>query len=312
MSKLDKLPEGVLKRTQLLHLDPASIFEVEGRNPRTIYTEIDELAESIKLNGVMRPITVQNRNGRWELMDGHRRLRAVMKVVKEGTALLVPAIRVDDSLEEKDVLLSMMTSNTGKPFAPFEEAALYKRLKDEFGLTVKDIAIHIGKSASHVSDKLALLNADISVQQAVQEGEMKASDANTIIRKSRGDKDLQKQLTEAAKATNVKAVTTELTKGRLNELQWNIAIKVVEDFVPSYISATDPELKKLFNAENFEELVLNDPNWTFLYKLGQLSAIASLGNFENNNHLISKANEKAEKLDKKAAKLILSQNDKIH
>lgn len=211
-----------------IHCDEIKI--VEGRNPRLILSGIEELAESILENGVVTPIKVETvpTHGKattvYKLVDGHRRVAACRYLAEHHqTNINIPAMIVD-CRDESDVLVQMLVSNDSEPFAPFEEAMMFQRLKDEFGLTMEQIAQRCGRSASHVSDKLALLRADPVVQTAVKNGELSTSDANTIIRKSRGDKETQREVTERVLTEGREAVIEkELKKGRMPKLAWDVA-----------------------------------------------------------------------------------------
>lgn len=312
MSNTAKVPTGIEKRTQLLHLDPKSIVVVEGRNPRNDsgYGDINTLAESIKNDGVKTPIKIQSKDGQWQLLDGHRRHKALMLLISQGVQnLTVPAIRVEDGWGEKEVLLDMALSNSGKPFAPLEEAKLYQRLKDEFNMTVKEIALHVGKSLSHVSDKLAILNSDETLVEAINDGDIKPSDAITMVRKSKGDLQKQKEMVQKAKSEGTKVVTRSLTKGRMSKDQWDFAIDLVEErFSASCISANDIDIKNLVHNPDFDSAILENPDWALLYYLGQMQAVSKMANFDTINELISKTSERSAKSLNKEIK----NNPRIH
>ena len=108
----------------------------------------------------------------------------------------IPAIVLSGLETEADVLIQMMVANDSVPFTPVEEAMMLKRLQDEFGLTVQMLATKVGKSPSLVSDRLALLRAHPDLREAVESGDINPADANTIVRKSRGDTEQQAELTK--------------------------------------------------------------------------------------------------------------------
>lgn len=215
---------------QIISVFVDQIQIVEGRNPRLTLSGIEDLADSILENGVVTPIKVEVVAGRgkativYRLVDGHRRVAACQYLVEHHkTNITIPAIAVD-CRDESDALVQMLVSNDSEPFAPFEEAMMFQRLKEEFGLTVEQIAQRCGRSPSHVSDKLALLRADPIVQDAVKNGELTPADANTIIRKSRGDKETQREVTERVLTEGREAVIEkELLRGRMPKAAWNVA-----------------------------------------------------------------------------------------
>jgi len=217
--------------TNLTTVQHHDVVVVEGRNPRMMLCNIEQLADSIEENGVRNPIKVQVVDAGYELVDGHRRLAACKYLFDTKELLIdIPAIVVEH-VDESDILIEMMVSNDSEPFAPFEEAILYARLRDEFDMNNDQIARRIGRSISHVSDKLALLRADETVKKAVAEKVISASDANTIIRKSKGDTEKQKELvTRVETEGREKVIDKELKKGRMAKPLWEHA-EIAHDIV---------------------------------------------------------------------------------
>lgn len=217
--------------TNLTTVQHHDVVVVEGRNPRILLSNIEQLADSIEENGVRNPIKVQVVDAEYELVDGHRRLAACKYLFDTKEILIdIPAIIVEHA-DESDILIEMMVSNDSEPFAPFEEAILYARLRDEFDMNNDQIARRIGRSISHVSDKLALLRADETVKKAVAEKVISASDANTIIRKSKGDTEKQKELVGRVETEGrEKVIDKELKKGRMAKPLWEHA-EIAHDIV---------------------------------------------------------------------------------
>lgn len=209
---------------EIVLVKPDEVFVVEGRNPRMTLLNIEQLAESIEENGVRNPIKVQMGDEGYELVDGHRRLAACQYLYDTKELVIqIPAVKVDHK-SEADILVEMMVSNDSEPFAPFEEATLYTRLRDEFKLNNEQIAQRVGKSVSHVSDKLALLRADETLKKAVEEKIISASDANTIVRKSKGSTEKQKELVQRVQTEGrEQVIDKELKKGRLPKPAWALA-----------------------------------------------------------------------------------------
>lgn len=204
-----KLGSGLLSRNSLYGVDPRSVTRRDGWNPRFDFGEIAELAKSIKANGVLNPIRVKRIppvtvNGAavcFELIDGDRRLTAVEQLLKEGHEFPegIPAVVVDKNQEDITSLVQMFEANTGKAFLPIEEAAAYKRLVDA-GLSVTEVAKRIGKDATHIREMMSLLDADKSVQDAVQSGTIGKTVAKRIANEVKGDKKKQAELVAAAEA----------------------------------------------------------------------------------------------------------------
>lgn len=156
----------IVKRSEVFHIDPVHIIVVDGWNARTDFSGEDELVAYIKENGVPEPLRVRKNiiEKTLELVSGERRLRAVKRAIEEGCDIKsVPVIVVPKGLNDSDLLVSDLGSNSGKALTPIEEAGAFKRLVG-WGLEIKDIAKKTGKSVSHVRNRLELSNASLEVQ----------------------------------------------------------------------------------------------------------------------------------------------------
>lgn len=191
---------GIIARTNSYRIDPKSIVRREGWNPRFDFGEIEELAKSIKENGVLQPIRVK-RHGKeqFELIDGDRRLTAIEYLMKQGVEFPegVMAIIEDKAASDVDSMILMFEANSGKPFLPIEAAKAYRMLMDT-GLTAKQVAKKLGRSEAHVKFTVALTEADASVTEALEKGEINSVEARTIAKSK--DKAKQKELVGKVKA----------------------------------------------------------------------------------------------------------------
>jgi len=219
---------GILKRSSSNFVDARAVMRKEGWNNRFDFGEIEELAKSLAVNGMLNPIRVKRiaptvlDDGKgptgaqvfhFELVDGDRRLTALELLMKQGKydeafPEGAPAILVDKAQDSMTSLVQMFEANTGKPLLPLEEAAAYKRMRDGFpdegikGLTIKQICERVGRKQVHVTEMLALLDADEDVKDAVTKGTIGKTQAKQIAKVAKGDKAKQKEL--VAKAKNAK------------------------------------------------------------------------------------------------------------
>lgn len=143
----------------------------------------DELADSIKANGVQQPITVrvvqdQHDVDWFMIIDGERRYRGALKA---GLAE-IPARVVDDHDETGDRLLRQVTFNDGKRLAPMEEAKAWKRIMDSKGWTAQQLGLALGRAKSTVSDRLAMLDVPALFQKYFADGSLTASVAPIVRR----------------------------------------------------------------------------------------------------------------------------------
>lgn len=278
---------GVVGKETIVTLDPSRVVIVKDRNTRFDLGDIDSLAESIAANGVQQPITVQiTSEGEIQLVDGHRRMAAIERCTSRGMQIKLSAIVLPPEITEKQILQRMLIANDGKTFAPIEEAIMLSRMKVEFGMTNKEIAESIGKSLSHVNDRLALINADSSVQEAVKEGTVSVGDAVTIIRRSHKDKGKQKEMIEKVKAEGNSVVSTELKAGRMSKEQKVVAKKAYDEFVELItkvstekgLSVADAmaEIKALIDGDQTELIGGFSDQQKQIFLLGRLTGVAEM------------------------------------
>ena len=200
-------PAGVLKRGNAYSIDPTKIVRADGFNPRFDFGEIDQLATSIKHNGLLNAIRVKRltapdaKGNLFTLIDGDRRLTAIEALLKKGHEFPegIPAIIVDKAQDDVTSLIQMFEANSGKTFLPLEEATAYKRMQDA-GMTIKQICAAVGRKQVHVTETMNILKADESVKDAVTDGSIGKTIAKQIAKVAKGDKEKQKEMVAAAKA----------------------------------------------------------------------------------------------------------------
>ncbi len=196
---------GITKRTNYYFADPTHIVRKKGWNPRIDFGDIKELANSIRENGFRqnKPLLVRrDENSKFQIIDGDRRFSAIELLLSEGHSFPegIPIVIQNKEVDELQSLIHMFTANLGKPFLPLEEAAAYKRMRDA-GLTIEQVCKKVGRAHVHVLTTLSLLDADESVKEAMQSGEISATLAKTISSKAKGDKEKQKELVKTAKSS---------------------------------------------------------------------------------------------------------------
>ena len=148
--------------------------------PRAAFvaTELEELAASIKVNGLLQAIVVRRSvTGRtFELVAGERRLRAVKQL---GWREIPAQIRdVDD---EALLVLALVENLQRQDLGPLEEAEGYASLRDKFGFSQRRIAESVGKSRSTVANMLRLLTLPPSVRRLVRDGELSMGHGRAIL-----------------------------------------------------------------------------------------------------------------------------------
>lgn len=187
MASKTGISQIVKGRADLYKVDPRDIHVVDGFNARNFddpdnAEHIENLAMSIAEIGVKTPLRVRYNNGQIELVDGECRLRATMLAISRGAEILtVPVITEDRYANDADLVLSQLTSNSGKNFTPIEKAAAFKRLIG-FGWSEADIAKKSGMTKIRVMQLLELSAAPAEVAQMVSQGKVSASLAIETLR----------------------------------------------------------------------------------------------------------------------------------
>ena len=147
--------------------------------PRRSFDEeaLRELSESIRAYGILNPLTVRLRAGRYELVAGERRLRAA----KLAGLREVPCILVDVSLEDAS-LLALVENLQRKDLDFVEEARGIRRLIMTFGMSQEEAARRLGKSQSAVANKLRLLRLPEDVLEALLRNGLSERHGRALLR----------------------------------------------------------------------------------------------------------------------------------
>ena len=142
-------------------------------------SRLEELARSIKSNGVIQPIIVRKTGDRFQIIAGERRWRAAQK----AGLLRVPVVVRDVAAGQERSLLEMaLVENIQREnLNPIDEALAYRRLSDEFHLTQEDIATAVGKDRASVANFLRLLKLPDEVRADVAAGTLSMGHARALL-----------------------------------------------------------------------------------------------------------------------------------
>lgn len=202
-------------------------IEANPFQPRTDFDEnaLNELAESIKVQGVIQPVTVRKMGrDKYQLISGERRLRASKMA---GLKTIPVFIRVANDEQMLEMALIENTHREG--LNAIEIALSYQRLIEECNITQEQLSEKVGKDRSTVTNFLRLLKLPPEVQVALRDGFISMSQARSIINiedktkqliilKEIIDKDLSvRQVEELVRSLNTKNVKTKKQKSVLPE-----------------------------------------------------------------------------------------------
>jgi ParB family chromosome partitioning protein len=146
--------------------------------PRTVMDEgkIDELARSIRANGIIQPIVVRKAGAAYEIIAGERRWRAAQR----AGLLKVPVV-VRDTPDDQLLAAALIENIQREDLNPIEEAHAYRRLTDELHLTQDQIADAVGKDRSTIANTLRLLKLPREMRDGVSAGTLAMGHARALL-----------------------------------------------------------------------------------------------------------------------------------
>jgi ParB family chromosome partitioning protein len=215
---------------QVVHLDVVSI-DYNSFQPRQEYdlNKLEKLKSSIEERGVLQPILVRAKsNGRYEVIAGERRLRAVqlLKLPK------IPVI-VRELTDHECLVLALIENVQREDLNPIEEAMAYKRLVEEFSFTQDEISKSVSKDRSTVSNLMRLLKLPDYIQFSLSKGDISVGHARALL-----------------------SINDDETRGLYFQrvLEKNLSVRELEDLVQK-IKLSDPENKKKKDVKKIPELL---------------------------------------------------------
>ncbi|MXY03709.1 MAG: ParB/RepB/Spo0J family partition protein [Acidimicrobiales bacterium] len=159
---------------------PVAAVEVNPLQPRQHFdtAALDTLADSIRQIGILQPIVVRETGivGRFEIIAGERRWRAARSI---GLDTIPVVVRAAD--DESSLTHALIENVHRADLNPLEEAAAYRQLIDDFGVTHDELGRRMGRSRATVTNSLRLLSLPVSVQRYLLDGELSAGHARALL-----------------------------------------------------------------------------------------------------------------------------------
>lgn len=216
--------DGTLKELPIEYMQRGKYQPRRDMHPEAL----EDLAESIKTQGVMQPIVVRplGEPNQYEIVAGERRWRASQLAGLDR----IPAV-IREIPDETAIVMALIENIQREDLNPIEEALALKRLQDEFELTQQEVAEAVGKSRTGVTNLLRLLNLSDEVRTMLEHGDLEMGHARCLLTLSAAQ---QRELarTIVAKGLSVRQAETLARKAQ----------QEAKDEAPE---KTDPDLKKL-------------------------------------------------------------------
>jgi ParB family chromosome partitioning protein len=209
-------------------LQPRSVFNAE---------KLQELADSIRANGIIQPLVVRPHGERYQLVAGERRWRAA----KLAGLAEVPAV-VQDVTDERLLEITLVENIQREDLNPIEIAHAFERLSQDLNLSHEDIAQRTGKDRSTITNMLRLLKLSVDIQQLVAEHRLSMGHARAIL--GLPSEDLQRQVAEKASSQGLSVRQVERLVQRMTSTR---EPKTPEEVDPN-VKAAIQELERVLGT----------------------------------------------------------------
>ncbi len=237
-SKKTEKPEALSE----LELD---LIEPNRKQPRKYFdvAALEELADSLRMHGMIQPIVVKKNGDYYEIIAGERRWRAAKIAGLEK----VPVV-LKDWTEDQAFEAALVENLQREDLNPIEEAESYRRLQEEFQFSQEKIAEKVGKSRSAVTNSLRLLQLDERVRRLVVENKLTGGHARSLLPITDGD--MQFELAEHCieEELSVRAVEA-LVKAYLTKAEVEKISEKADKATENACRAVEEELKTIFSTK---------------------------------------------------------------
>ncbi len=237
--------EEVDEQNETVEEIPLKDIRPNPYQPRKTFNEegLQELSDSIKLNGVLQPIIIRKSSVKgYEIIVGERRVRASRLAGKET----IPAI-VRELDEQAMIELAIIENLQREDLAPLEEAEAYQTLMDKLKLTQVQVAERLNKSRPYIANYLRLLVLPEEVKEMLRNGDLTMGQARTLLSVKN-----PAQLNELAKRTVEEGITVRALEALVHQLNQStpkkdkVKRKKVEK--PTYILESEERLMDRFGT----------------------------------------------------------------
>jgi ParB family chromosome partitioning protein len=171
---------------------------------------LDDLAASIRANGIIQPLLLMPRGDRFQLVAGERRWRAAQRAELRKVPAVVRSLTPEQALE-----IALVENLQREDLNPIEQATAFDRLIQQFHFTQEQIAEKTGKDRATVANALRLLKLEPSIQEMLTAGSISAGHARTLLAVGDGALRLKLAKKAAAGAMTVRQLERITTRKRM-------------------------------------------------------------------------------------------------
>lgn len=233
------------EKNGVLEID-ASLIDVNPDQPRKVFNEeeIQGLAKSIKENGLINPITLREKNGKYQIISGERRFRAL----KFLNADKVPALVLKNIADSKMLELTLVENIQRADLNAIEIARSYKKLIYDLNIKQEELANRVGKSRSTISNSMRILELSENIQNLILESKITEGHARAILSLTFENEreDFAKEIIE--KGYSVRECE-KIVKERKNNISSDMQIKNNDKKKDPNIRKLENDLEKIFSTK---------------------------------------------------------------
>ncbi|MDQ3181887.1 MAG: ParB/RepB/Spo0J family partition protein [Acidobacteriota bacterium] len=232
------------KGGELFEID-LDLIEPNSEQPRTRFSEtnLEELAQSIRANGVVQPIVVRRRGLKYQLVAGERRWRASRLAGLQK----IPAM-VKEVADEKLLELALIENIQRQELNAIEEAKAYKKLIGTVGLTQEMVAERVGKNRTVITTFLRLLKLPDDIQRLVEDEKISAGHGRALLLVDDADK--QRRVARSIIEMSLSVRETEKAVKRLAKGEADTSEKKqVVSKIDANIKSAETKLKRRFSTQ---------------------------------------------------------------